>query len=178
MSITKNTMLVRSHSAARAWRIAARRTALAVVGFALASFAAGCASFAINTPSGFGQLRDQRAQHYDYRAVSAYGVALAVRVVPNAERGNLEFWSEVVDRHLQHGGVYHPAGSVDVRTSTGLQGRRLAYAFGDPQSGQTYWVTVFVTPRKVYLVEAGGGVDAFTRARDNVERSIQSFRPI
>ena len=153
------------------------RVAVLAGAFALASLGTGCASFRINTPSGFGQLRDQRAQHYDYRSVSAYGVALAVRVVPNAEHGNLEFWSEVVDRHLQHGGVYHAAGSADVRTTSGAQGRRLAYTFGDAQSGQTYWVTVFVTERKVFLVEAAGGIDAFTRARDNVERSIQSFRP-
>ncbi len=155
------------------------RNSLAIASIVtLASLGTGCASFAIRTPGGFGQLREQRAHHYDYRAVSAYGVALGVRVVPNAERGNLDFWSEVVDRHLQHGGVYHPAGSADVRTSNGMAGRRMAYTYGDPQSGQTYWVTVFVTDRKVFLVEAGGGIDAFARARDNVERSILSFRPI
>lgn len=144
---------------------------------ALAALATGCASFQIRTPAGFGQLRNQ-SPRYDYRSVSAYGVALAVRVVPNSERGNLDFWSEVVDRHLQHGGAYHASGSADVHTTTGLTGRRMAYTYGDPQAGQTYWVTVFVTDRKVYLVEAGGGTDAFTRARDGVERAVQSFRPI
>jgi hypothetical protein len=144
---------------------------------ALSLLGTGCASFEIRTPAGFGQLRNQRPR-YDYRAVSAYGVALAVRVVPNTERGNLDFWSEVVDRHLQHGGTYRAAGTTDLRTTSGLTGRRLAYAYGDPQAGQTYWVTVFVTDRKVYLVEAGGGTEAFTRARDGVEHALQSFRPI
>ena len=148
-----------------------------VSALALSMLTTGCASFAIRTPSGFGQLRDQRPR-YEYRAVTAYGVALAVRVVRNSEHGNLDFWSEVVDRHLQHGGNYHASGSTDIHTATGFAGRRLSYTYGDAQTGQTYWVTVFVTDRKVYLVEAGGGTDAFTRARDGVERAVSSFRPI
>ncbi len=155
-----------------------RRVVTLLVGaLAVALLASGCATFEIRTPAGFGQLRNQQPR-FDYRAVSAYGVALAVRVVPNTERGNLDFWSEVVDRRLQHGGSYHAAGSTELRTRNGLVGRRLAYTYGDAQTGQTYWVTVFVTDRKVYLVEAGGGIDAFTRARDGVERAMQSFRPI
>ena len=42
--------------------------------------------------------------------------------------------------------------------------------------GGTYWVTVFVTDKRVFVLEAGGGNDAFARARPSVERAIQSFQ--
>jgi hypothetical protein len=137
--------------------------------------ATGCTHFAINTPGGFAQLQHQAPQ-FDYRAVSAYGVAIGVRVVSNREHGNLDFWSEAADRYLQANGPYHAAGRVDVHGANGIHGRRLAYTYGDAQTGGTYWVAVYVTDTRVFLVEAGGNNDAFARARPSVEQALSSFR--
>jgi len=140
----------------------------------LASALAGCAGFRMNTPRDFARLPDQ-GPTYAMRSVSAYGVALAVRSMPNRERGNLDFWTESVDRQLQHHAGYRSTGTAEVHSRGGLTGRRLEYSYGDPRAASTYWVTLFVTPGTVFVVEAGGAATAFERARGGVEQAITSF---
>ena len=142
---------------------------------ALAGAAPACTPFHLRTPDGFARIADPQPS-YDYRALSAYGVVVAVRAIPNRERATMAFWSEAVDRRLQRAGVYRPAGHQDVRTEAGQSGKNLRYTTGDPQNGGTYWVTVFVTSDWVYLVEAGGATSSFARAQAEVERAIRSFR--
>ncbi len=150
------------------------RFALAALAMLVASLSAGCVSFRVRTPDGFARLPNPRPG-YDYRAMSAYGVAVAVRAVPNQGGATLGFWSEAVDRALLRQGTYRSAGSQEVRTTQGLIGRNLRYTAGDPQNGGTYWVTVYVTRDWVYLVEAGGSSSAFARAQPEVERTLQVF---
>lgn len=153
-----------------------RRIVLAaLVALVAAAAVTGCASFRMSTPQGFAQLPNQRPA-YDYRATSAYGVAVSVRALPNREHASLDFWAEAIDRHLQRTGQYAPRGTAPVRTASGLHGRRLQYAYAPAgNAGSTYWATVFVTDARVYVVEAGGNDAAFERARPSVERSLQSF---
>ena len=134
----------------------------------------GCTHFSMNTPDGFATLRNQRPR-FDFRAASAYGVAIGVREIENRERANLDFWAEAVDHHLQRTGPYHAEGSTPVRTASGLAGRRLQYTHGDAQTGSTYWVTVFVVEKRVFVIEAGGASASFARARPGIEQAIQTF---
>jgi hypothetical protein len=152
----------------------ALRTIFALA-LALAGAAPACTPFHLRTPDGFARIADPQP-NYDYRALSAYGVVVAVRAIPNRERASMAFWSEAVDRRLQRGGTYRPAGQSDVRTERGQSGKSFRYTTGDPQSGGTYWVTVFVTSDWVYLVEAGGATTSFARAQTEVERAIRSFQ--
>ena len=138
--------------------------------------ASGCASFQIATPPDFARVESPRPP-YEYRAVAAYGVALAMRSVPNEGHASLDFWAEAVDRTLRRTGPYHPAGSLDVRTTTGLAGRRLMYLYGGAQTGSVYWLVLYVTPARVYVLETGGTPEAFARARSGVERALLSFAP-
>jgi len=135
---------------------------------------ASCVHFKITTPPSFAELPYQ-APRFDYRAVTAYGVAISVRVVSNEGNGTLDFWTEAVDRSLRRSGPYRPDGMLDANTVNGVRGKRLQYAYGEAPNASTYWVTVFVTPQRVYIVEAGGAVEAFTRAKAEVERALQSF---
>jgi hypothetical protein len=157
-------------------RITAQKARFSALIIALSTLlsATGCLPFNVRTPSGFARLSDPRPS-YDYRAVSAYGVAMGVRAIPNRDGGNLAFWSEAVDRRLQSSGFYHVIGQDDTRTERGLVGKTLRYSAGDPQSGGTYWVTLFVTRDWVYFVESGGRAPAFARAQPEVERAIRSF---
>jgi|LNFM01.1.fsa_nt_gb hypothetical protein len=150
------------------------RTTFAALALALCAAAPACTPFHLRTPDGFARISDPRPS-YDYRALSAYGVAVGVRAIPNRENASIAFWSEAVDRRLQRGGAYRPAGASDVRTERGQVGKSLRYSMGDPQNGGTYWVTVFVTRDWVYLVEAGGASASFARAQGEVERAIRSF---
>jgi hypothetical protein len=157
-------------------RAAPRTAALVALAALSVAFAPACASLRMDTPADFARVESPRAP-YEYRAVAAYGVALAVRSVPNEGHASLDFWAEAVDRTLRGAGPYHPAGTLDVRTNGGLPGRRLAYVFGNAQSGSVYWVTLFVTPARVYVVEAGGPPEAFARARAGVERATVTLTP-
>lgn len=150
------------------------RTTIAALALALSAAAPACTPFRLRTPDGFARISDPRPS-YDYRALSAYGVAVAVRAIPNQEGASMAFWAEAVDRRLQRGGAYRPVASMDVRTERGQVGKNLRYSMGDPQNSGTYWVTVFVTRDWVYLVEAGGSASSFARAQPEVERAIRSF---
>jgi hypothetical protein len=147
---------------------------IAPIALVLSMLAPACARFHIRMPDGFARLQDPRPS-YDDRALSAYGVAVAVRAVPNRERASIDFWAEAIDRRLRRSGTYRPVSATDIRTDRGQQGKSLRYNLGDPQDGATYWVTVFVTRDWVYLVEAGGASSAFARAQVEVERAIRSF---
>jgi hypothetical protein len=93
----------------------------------------------------------------------------------NDAGGNLDFWTEAIDRALRRQGPYHPVGVAPARSANGLLGRRLQYVYGDAATGSTYWVTTFVTEARVYVIEAGGPTEAFARARPDIERAIGSF---
>lgn len=54
----------------------------------------GCGpGFALKTPDGFVELDDQK--EFAYRATTAQGIVMGVRVEPNRPKGNLAFWTEI-----------------------------------------------------------------------------------
>lgn len=138
-----------------------------------------CASFQLRTASGFVELEDQ--DDYDLRAASAEGVVVAVRKMPNRPRGSLTFWTRAVDERLQREG-YAPESSRAIRTTSGLRGQQIRYTRVSSGVTYHYWVTVFVTdgaflsPSRVFLVEAAGDQFTFPPAQRDVERTIRSFR--
>ncbi len=141
---------------------------------AIVSAFCGCVPFSITTPSDFARL-DSPPRPYQYRAMSAYGVALAVRSEANPSHGSLDFWAEAVDRTLRGTRAYHPAGMSNVRSRNGTPGRRLEYRYGDAQSGSVYVVVVYASTDRVWVLEVGGTQEAFARARAGVTSAIDSF---
>lgn len=136
---------------------------------------AGCGpNLRLATPEGFATLEDDN--DYVYRATSAAGVVIGVRREANKPKANLDFWSEALDRALRRRG-YEPEGpSTEVRATGGQPGRQMRYT--KAESGRTYrfWVTVFVTDSKVFVVEAGGDKDRFKGdAEESVKRAIASI---
>lgn len=148
---------------------------LVAVGF----LGTSCASFHLRTATGFVELEDQ--DDYDLRAASADGVVVAVRKMPNRPHGSLTFWTRAVDERLQREG-YSPASGRTIRTTSGLVGRQVRYTRVSAGVTYHYWITVFVTdgaflsPSRVFLVEAGGDQFTFPPAQREVERTIRSFR--
>lgn len=137
--------------------------------------AAGCGAGAqLTTPSGFGVLDDQK--EYVYRATSPDGVVLAIRGEPNELRANLEFWADALDRKLRNQS-YTPDGEpAAARSSAGIPGKQLRYTMIVNGRPHRYWLTVFVTEGKVWMVEAGGDKDRFTgKTEDAVKKAIESF---
>lgn len=138
---------------------------------------AGCgAPFDVRTPDEFVALdaKHRRSADYDYRATSADGVVLAVRVEENQDRGALAFWSQAVKNRLLRGG-YAIVSEADVRAKSGETGHQ--YRCGRDENGRTYdyWVTVFRTDDRVLVIEAGGRRDRFEPVAARVEEAIASF---
>lgn len=133
-----------------------------------------CVPFSLTTPADFARI-DSPPRPYQYRSMSAYGAALAVRSEANPSHGSLDFWAEAVDRTLRGTRAYHPAGMVNVHARNGTPGRRLEYRYGDPQSGSVYLVVIYVNRERVWILEAGGTQEAFTRASAGLTAAIESF---
>jgi len=143
---------------------------------AASAFAAGCGpSVTLQTPSGFAVLDGQK--EYAYRAASAEGVVLGVRAEKNEPRGNLDFWADALDRQLRRGGYVADGDPREVRAASGLTGRQLKYTREERGRKQRFWMAVFVTADRVWVVEAGGDAERFTeKAQKSVQRAIETLQ--
>lgn len=150
------------------------RLPLSILLLAASTLATGCGpSVTLQTPDGFAVLPKQK--EYLYRAASADGVVIAVRAEENKPTGNLDFWASALDRQLQQA-TYKPDGKPeDVKSSSGVPGRRLKYTRQNQGRTYRFWLTVFVTDTRVYCVEAGGDEDRFKgKALDAIQHAGDS----
>jgi hypothetical protein len=131
----------------------------------------GCSSARLQTPSGFAAHEDKT---YDYRASDGEGVVLAVRSEKNDPKGDLEFWSSAVDVRLRKAG-YAAQDRRDVTSLDGKAGRQLRYEIASEGRTLEFWVTVFVSGRRVVIVEAGGDAELFQPKTKVVEAAIASL---
>lgn len=135
---------------------------------------AGChPSAQLQAPDGFAQLEGQKS--YEWRAASAQGVVLAVRTEANEPRANVDFWTDAIDLRLRRQG-YAAEARKDVKSSNGADGKQLRYSRVEDGRTYRYWLTVFVTSDRVYVVEAGGDKDSFDPAEKTVERAVLTVR--
>jgi hypothetical protein len=143
-----------------------------ICAFAFLALAA-CHGGRLATPSGFATLDSDDA--YSYRATNAQGVVLGVRTESNEVKATVDFWADTLDVRLRDSG-YSFMKKEDARTRGGLVGRQLRYEVMRGGRAQRYWLTVFATEKKVYVVEAAGDKDAFEGAAPMVESAIASLK--
>jgi hypothetical protein len=149
-----------------------RHRVLCIAALLAGIIAAGCGPGArIETPAGFATLDDQK--EYVYRSTSADGVAIAIRREKNSPKGNLDFWADIIDRRLRID-RYDPAGKpTEARAASGPSGRQMRYTREDGGRVYRFWVTIFVTDSKVWLVEVGGDQERFKgKIEEAVVRAI------
>jgi hypothetical protein len=120
------------------------------------------------TPPGFAVLKDQ--EEYVYRAATASGVVFAVRAEKNEPRGNLDFWAEALDHQLRRVGYTPDGPPATVNTAGGLAGREVKYTRLENGRKYRFWLAVFVTENRVWVVEAGGDEE---RVKGTVPEGIQ-----
>lgn len=145
-------------------------TALAASAFALA----GCgASPNLHTPAGFAELDDQ--DPYAYRATTAKGVVIAVHEQPNEPRADAAFWTTALDARLRREGYAHQS-TLAVKSAAGLPGQQLRYTRDEDRREYRYWLTVFVTEDRVFVVEAAGDKEHFDPEQRTVEGAVLSLR--
>jgi len=138
-------------------------------------FGIGCGhGFTLKTPDGFVELDDQ--EEYAYRATTAQGVVMSVRVEPNRPKGNLSFWSDAIDLKLRNIG-YTAVEAREVKTKSGATGKQLRYTRTIYERPHIFWLTIFVTNADVFVLETGGDAREFEKAKDSVNAAIEAFVP-
>ena len=62
-----------------------------------------------------------------------------------------------------------------MKTDKGLTGTQLRYTTTKNGREHRYWVTVFATKKKVFVVEAAGDKEPFDKSVASVDRAIASL---
>jgi hypothetical protein len=149
--------------------------------FALAfglALASGCgAGFTVRAPDDFVSLDDAstHGRGYAMRATSADGVVVGVRALDNDRHGSTEFWVEAIRNRLRRDQGYALVSEADVSAASGQRGHQMRFGHDDGGHPYVYWVTVFVTHDRIFVVEAGGRRDRFEPATGEVESAIGTF---
>jgi hypothetical protein len=138
--------------------------------------AAGCETFRAQTPAGFVALEDPK-RRYDYRATTHDGVVLGVRAMANEPRGDEGFWAQAVTERLRQQGGYALLETRPVKTDSGLTGRQLRFGHDQGARPHLYQVTLFVTRKRIYLLEAGGARPLMEREAARVDGFVTHFEP-
>jgi hypothetical protein len=127
----------------------------------------------LSAPAGFAEMEDTKP--YSYRAETAHGVVVAVRTEKNSPRANVDFWADAIDLRMRRQG-YVADSSSPVRSAQGLTGKQIRYSREDQRRTYRYWLTVFTTDDKVFVVEAAGDKDAFDPQVKTVEQTVLSLK--
>lgn len=149
------------------------KTLLAAFVLAVSSLGA-CKTFDAATPPSFAELSE--SGKYDYRATSADGLVLAVRAEKNDPKGNLSFWSDVIERRLREDDGYTLVSKKPVKAKSGEDGTYFRFSRDVSGNPHTYDLAVFVTEKRVFLVEAGGTKDDMDKYATTVEGAVAGFR--
>jgi hypothetical protein len=137
--------------------------------------ATGCgSSFTAATPPGFVKLKDQEL--YDYRATTADGLVVAVRAIDNDPQGSLGFWVRAVENRMRQNAGYALINERDVTNAQGVKGKELRFGHDEESKPHLYYVTLYVTPSKIFLLEAGGTKDQMQRRSAQLDWSAKNFR--
>jgi hypothetical protein len=130
--------------------------------------------FHAKTPAGFVELEDQK--QYDYRAVSADGLVLAVREIEHEPRGELTFWARAIENQLRLRSGYALLAASDLRTQQGLRGRRLRFGHDKGREPHIYEVAVVTTESRIFVIEAGGTRALMERHARDIEQAMTAFQ--
>ena len=136
----------------------------------------GCTSRAhLTTPAGFAQIDGGK---FDYRATNPDGVVVGVRSHKNAVHGNLDFWTRVLSKSLEDQAYKPEVGKArNIKSADGVEGRQIRYTLASGGREEKYWLTLFVTDDRVYVVEAGGDTAYFDQdVAPKIEEAIASLK--
>jgi hypothetical protein len=143
----------------------------------LALFGCG-AAFELALPARFVSLDEdeQEAQGYAMRATTADGVVVAVREIDNDPEGDLVFWQEAITLELRDRRGYALVDDAELRAASGEAGRLLRFGHDEEGEAYRYWMAIFVTDDRIFLVEAGGADEVFSPVEGDVEAAMRGFR--
>lgn len=151
-----------------------RITAAFVLALSAIAFAGCGRPFDPATPSGFVDM-GKRYPDGEYRAATADGVVIGIRAFDNDPRGELAFWSKALENRMRLRGGYALLEKRTVKNRGGLQGVELRFGHDEESEPFLYWVTLFVTDARIYVIEAGGPKAEVEKERPRIEWAVENF---
>jgi hypothetical protein len=134
-----------------------------LIGVSLLALACG-RPFDVKTAPGFVELEQQNTG-YDFRATTPEGVVMSMRVeeAPSDKGADLDFWARAVTLQMRDVQGYALTDSRDVTSRDGTKGKQLRFGHDEGSKPYTYWVTVYVSQDRLFIVEAGGAQGLFEK---------------
>jgi hypothetical protein len=113
----------------------------------------------------------------EYRATTADGVVLGVRAMDNDPKGELAFWARAVELRMRDAGGYALLDKRSVAARGGLTGVAMRFGHDEGKIPYLYTVAIFVTDKKIYLVEAGGVKSEVVKQEAQIDWAITNLAP-
>jgi hypothetical protein len=160
-----------------AGRMASCAAVAALAALAIALGACG-RPFDIRTAPGFIELADQEDAQYDFRATTPEGVVVGVKAIDLEGEGSqdIAFWQRAITLQLRDVGGYALTATYDVRSLDGAPGKQLRFGHDEDGKPFTYWVSLFVSGKRLIVVEAGGPTGQFDKYAPSVEWMEKSVK--
>lgn len=140
------------------------------------SFAWLCGACAVpytmETPASFRRFDDSR----QFKMITADGVLLKARQVENYPKGDLDFWTDAMDRHLTERGYLRKSQSC-FQTNIGKKACTLNFALPYGADDWIFSETLFVLEDVIVLVETAGPFERFAEIEDELAAALKTFDP-
>jgi hypothetical protein len=143
---------------------------------AVALCALGCGpSFRAATPPNFVEL-DDKYDDFDYRATTADGLIIGIRELKHEPQGQEAFWLQAIQDRVRDNGGYALTGKAEVKSGDGVKGTQLRFGH-DEDDGKPYlyYLTLFVTPKRLVIVEMGGSKKQFEDHAQELDKALSSL---
>ncbi len=140
------------------------------------AMSAACTDLHVTTPPGFVAI-DNDWDDYDYRATTADGLVIGVRVIDHDPKGEQAFWIKAIQNKMRNSAGYALLDTVQVKSADNVSGTQLR--FGHDAEGNDphlYTITLFVTADKLFLLEAGGSKELMTANAAQLDAAVRGFR--
>ena len=137
-----------------------------------AAFSACKAPYTMTTPPSFRRFEKSR----DFKMITADGVMVKARQVENYPEGDLDFWTDALERHLVERG-YSMKGKNCFDTKTGKRGCTLDFVLPYGTADWAFSETIFVVGDTIVLVEAAGPFERYIKLEKELAEALTTFEP-
>lgn len=137
---------------------------------------AGCNAVCLETPESFVAMERVRSRLY-YKAVSPDNAVITVSSFEHKDKGNLEYWAEILKREMTLRKGYTLKSTEPVKAKGGMEGRRLVF---HTQSGTTkfvYAANLFVTKKYIHVMETAAKEADYPKHQAAFDAALGSLKP-
>ena len=103
-------------------------------------------------------------------------VVIAVREITNDRHGSADFWVAAARNRLRRAGGYALLEEAEVRAASGEAGHQLRFGRDEGGRPYAYWLTLFVTHDRIFVIETGGRRELVEAQASELQASLSSFR--